>query len=160
MLARNFSVLHILQIEIILNFVELTICQTIMKRLLILVALCLCATNLYGQDRVYCEIVERNPTSKKVKITIDFGQKREKNKRAQTLVDDNGELAIFNSKIDALNHLDSLGWRFMQAYTVVRGSSSRSGGSTSSEIHWLLYKEIVEGEDPYKGLTTKELYNK
>ncbi len=128
-----------------------------MRRLLILMVLCLCAANLSAQNRVYCEIVERTISSKKVNVIIDFGQKRQKWRiTAQTLVDNNGEKIVFNSKIDALNHMDSLGWNFLQAYTVVNGDDD----STSSTIHWLLYKDVVEGEDPYKGLVTKEAYEK
>ena len=94
---------------------------------------------------------------KKVKIVVDFGQVREKGKDSQVLVDDSGEIVAFNSKIDALNFMDRLGWNFLQAYTVVGGSFVNGLGVTSSEIHWLLYKNIIEGEDPYKGLKTKEL---
>lgn len=128
-----------------------------MKRSLLFMLLCFVSVNLLAQSKVYCEIVERNPTSKKVKVTIDFGQKKDKKtKSSQTLVDEKGDVVIFNSKIDALNHLDSLGWNFLQAYTIVYGGSSGGTGSTSSEIHWLLYKEVKDGEDPYKGLITKE----
>ena len=96
---------------------------------------------------------------KKVKVMIDFGQKRKKSKAAQTLVNERGKEIAFNSKIDALNHMDSLGWNFLQAYTVVSGSSGDSG-SPSSEIHWLLYKDVTEGIDPYIGIETKESYKK
>ena len=134
-----------------------------MKRFLITIILCLCSLNLFAQNRVYCEIVEKEHLrDKKVKILIDFGQVREKEKikDSQILVDENGKIVEFNSKIDALNFMDSLGWNFLQAYTVVDGYSASGTGATSSEIHWLLYKNIIEGEDPYKGLTTKESYNK
>jgi hypothetical protein len=97
---------------------------------------------------------------KKVKVIVDFGQIREKGKISQALVDDEGEVINFNSKIDALNFMDRLGWNFLQAYTVVDGGSSSGTGSTSSEVHWLLYKNIIQGVDPYKGLTTKEMHNK
>ena len=115
-----------------------------MKRLFTLITLCFCAVNLYAHNRVYCEIVERKSFGKKVKVIVDFGQKRQKNNAAQTLVDKNGDMVIFNSKIDALNYLDSLGWNFLQAYTEVNGSD----GDASSQIHWLLYKEITDNEDP------------
>lgn len=127
------------------------------KRLLSLIILSLCSASLVAQNRVYCEIVERAFFAKKsIKVTIDFGQKREKGKASQTLVDDKGEMIVFNSKIDALNHMGNLGWNFLQAYTVVGGSD----GSTSSEIHWLLYKDVLGEEDPYQGLITKESFNK
>ncbi len=115
------------------------------------------STISYAQNRVYCEIVEHSIAfSKEKKITIDFGQKREKAIRQQLLVDENGENLIFNSKIDALNYMDKLGWEFLQAYTVVSGSD----GDSRSYIHWLLYKDVENGDDPYKGLTTKEIHEK
>ena len=132
-----------------------------MKRFLITIILCLCSLNLLAQNRVYCEIVEQEHLrGKKVKIIVDFGQIQEKAKDSQVLVDDNGEIVAFNSKIDALNFMDSLGWNFLQAYTAVKGGVANGTGAATSEIHWLLYKNIIEGEDPYKGLTTKESYNK
>lgn len=130
-----------------------------MRRLLIFIMLCFCCATLFAQGRVYCEIVERKTMGKKVKVMIDFGQKRKLRPSQQTLVDESGKEIVFNSKIDALNHMDSLGWRFLQAYTVVSGSSG-DNGSTSSEIHWLLCKDIVEGENPHKGLSTKGLHKK
>lgn len=127
-----------------------------MKRLLTLIVFGLFTITLFAQSRVYCEIVERRSLGKKVKVIVDFGQKRQKNTKAQTLVDENGNMVIFNSKIDALNYLDGLGWNFLQAYTEVNGSD----GDASSRIHWLLYKEIKDNEDPYKGLITKEMSDK
>jgi hypothetical protein len=128
-----------------------------MKKLIMIVVAILFSTILYAQNRVYCEIVEYAMAfSKEKKITIDFGQKREKATRQQLLVDENGESLIFNSKIDALNYMNRLGWEFLQAYTVVSGSD----GDSRSYIHWLLYKDVKSGEDPYKGLTTKEIHEK
>lgn len=130
-----------------------------MKRLLICIMICFCCATLSAQSRVFCEIVEKQALGKKVKVMIDFGQKRKRSKAAQTLVNESGKEIAFNSKIDALNHMDSLGWNFLQAYTVVSGSSG-DNGSTSSEIHWLLYKDVTEGIDPYIGIETKESYKK
>jgi hypothetical protein len=127
-----------------------------MKRILLIIALCLCSLSLQAQNKVYCEIIESNIIGRKVKVMIDFGQRREISSNARTLVDDQGEVLTFNSKIDALNFLDKLGWNFLQAYTVVNGSS----GSTSSQIHWLLYKDVLEGQDPYEGLQTKAMVDK
>ena len=127
-----------------------------MKRLILIATSMLFTLNMYAQNRVFCEIVERTNLTKKVEVTIDFGQKREKAMRKQSLVDDNGESIIFNSKIDALNHMNKLGWQFLQAYTVVSGSD----GDSRSCIHWLLYKDVKSDEDPYKGITTKEIHEK
>ena len=128
-----------------------------MKKLIMIVMAALFSITLHAQNRVYCEIVEHSiPFSKDTKITIDFGQKREKAIRQQLLVDENGENLVFNSKIDALNYMNKLGWEFLQAYTVVSGSD----GDSKSYIHWLLYKEIKGDEDQYKGISTKEIHEK
>lgn len=125
-----------------------------MKKLLLCVAACVMSANLLAQNKVYCEIVEYNLlSSKNIKVLIDFGQERTSTLlNKNILVDAQGNDIMFNSKIDALNYMDSLGWHFLQAYTSVDGSK----GSTSSTIHWLLYKDVVEGENPYAGLITKE----
>ena len=127
-----------------------------MKRVIIFLLATICTTTVYAQNRVYCEIVEPAQLGKKVKIIIDFGQEREKSKGQQALVNKDGEIIKFNSKIDALNYMTTLGWDFVQAYTVATGS----GGSVSSSIHWVLCKTVANGEDPYSGITTKEEYDK
>ena len=127
-----------------------------MKRFIIFLLAVICTTTIYAQNKVYCEIVEPAQLGKKVKIIIDFGQERKKSKAQQTLVNKNGEEIQFNSKIDALNYMTTLGWDFVQAYTVATGGS----GSVSSTIHWVLCKTVAKGEDPYSGITTKEEYNK
>lgn len=128
-----------------------------MKKMIMLVVATLFSITLSAQNRVFCEIVEQTiPFSKETKITIDFGQKREKAMKQQSLVDENGESLIFHSKIDALNHMNMLGWEFLQAYTIVSGSD----GDSKSCIHWLLYKDVKSGVDPYEGITTKEIHAK
>ena len=128
-----------------------------MRRLSATILALMLSAVTFAQDRVFCEIVEQAISFKKsAKVTIDFGQKREKALRKQSMVDENGKNLIFNSKIDALNHMSKLGWEFLQAYTVVSGSD----GDSKSQIHWLLYKDVESGEDPYKGLTTKEIHEK
>jgi hypothetical protein len=125
--------------------------RVILSAIAILFALCVNA-----QERVFCEIVEVKSSKKSVKVTIDFGQKRAKNEKHQSLVDEKGNNIKFNSKIDALNYMHSLGWEFLQAYTEVGGSD----GDTHSQIHWLLYKDVQSEENPFEGITTKEKHNK
>lgn len=127
-----------------------------MRRVIIFLLSVICTTTIYAQNRVYCEIVEPPQMKKRVKIIIDFGQEREKSMGKQVLVDESGKIIQFNSKIDALNHMTTLGWEFVQAYTVTTGS----GGSASSIVHWVLCKTFDKGEDPYSGIITKEEYNK
>ena len=127
-----------------------------MKRLLLSAFTLLAVFNLSAQSKVFCEIVEQSKYNKKVKIIIDFGQEREKSKNKQSIVDESGNPIQFNSKIDALNYMSTLGWEFVQAYTITRGSN----GDISSEIHWILSKESSDKEDTYKGIVTKEAYDK
>ena len=127
-----------------------------MKKMILLALGVLFSITTFAQERVFCEIVERVGLTKSVKVTIDFGQKREKSKWQQSLVNENGENIIFNSKIDALNHMNKLGWQFLQAYTVTSGS----GESITSQVHWVLYKDVIKGEDPYNGIITKEIHDK
>ena len=127
-----------------------------MKRAILSTVAILFLFSLSDQNRVFCEIVERGASGKSVKVNIDFGQKREKAERQQSLVDKNGKNIIFNSKIDALNYMHSLGWEFLQAYTEVSGSD----GDASSQIHWLLYKDVTDEQDPFEGITTKEMHHK
>ena len=127
-----------------------------MKRLILSALAALFAITLNAQNRVFCEIVEMNAPGKSVKVIIDFGQKRKRNPKQQSLVDESGKSIHFNSKIDALNHMNSLGWQFLQAYTEVHGSD----GDTGSTIHWLLYKDVKNDEDPFVGITTKAMHGK
>ena len=127
-----------------------------MKRLILSALAVLFAITLNAQNRVFCEIVEMNTSGKKVKVMVDFGQQRKRTKRQLLLVDEEGRNIHFNSKIDALNHMNSLGWQFLQAYTEVHGSD----GDTGSTIHWLLYKDVKNDEDPFVGITTKAMHGK
>jgi hypothetical protein len=121
-----------------------------MKRLVLLITMCICTANLLAEGRVFCEIVEYPSAGKSTKVTIDFGQEQRLLSSSQLLADDDGKTLIFNSQIDALNYMESLGWTFTQVYTKVV-----SNGACST--HWLLYKEVKEGIDPYEGLQTKKV---
>ena len=127
-----------------------------MRKSILLGIFMLLACSLSAHSKVFCEIVERNQFNKKVKIIIDFGQVREKSVNQQTLVDESGNTIQFNSKIDALNYMTTLGWEFVQAYTVMTGSN----GDVKSETHWILSKEVTEKQNAYEGITTKEVYDK
>ena len=127
-----------------------------MKRILLTALFLMLFCGVNAQNKVYCEIVEQAQLGKKVKIIIDFGQEREKSRGQQVLVNEGGEIIQVNSKIDVLNHMSTLGWEFVQAYTVASGSN----GSVNSTIHWVLCKTVVKNEDTYKGLMTKEEYDK
>lgn len=122
-----------------------------MKRLFMLAVLAIMAVTASAQKRVFCEIVgTQGLLSKKVTVTIDLGQKQSAFKW-QGLVDENGEPMKFNSMVDAMNYMGSLGWEFEQAYSI---GDAKSGYT----YHFLLSKEVAEGQDGNEGLVTHQQF--
>lgn len=124
------------------------------RKLLTLVITLLCANFLFAQEenqKTFCEIVGTAQLfSQKVNVEIDFGQERSFWKGwtgEMFLVDENGNKLEFNSMIDAMNHMAKFGWEFEQAYVVTKGNQN--------VYHWLLSKEIKEGDDSTKGINVK-----
>ena len=114
--------------------------------------MCLCTTTLFAEGRVFCEIREYHTFGKTKKVIIDYGQEQFRGDSMQILVDGEGNRVEFNSMIDALNYMESLGWNFVQAYVTV--------DNEISNVRWLVSKDVVEGVDPYEGLLTKEILDK
>ena len=115
-----------------------------MKKLILSIVFLLVALfSVNAQGKIYCEILgTQGLFSKKVFIEVDFGQES-KLFSNNSLVDENGEVIIFNSMVDAMNYLGTLGWEFEQAYAITHGS-----GSTSTHVyHWLLSKYVGEEGD-------------
>lgn len=110
-----------------------------------------------GQEpyKVFCELLgEGKFLSKKVTVTVDFGQKVSywQSKTKQTLVDENGDKLEFNSMVDAMNYMGKRGWKFEQAYVVTVGQEN--------VYHWLLSKEVTSDEEAFSGFQTKEQFEK
>lgn len=122
-----------------------------MKKILILAVLAMMAVTASAQKRVFCEIVgTQGFMSKKVTVTIDLGQAKSAFKW-QGLVDENGEPMKFNSMVDAMNYMGSLGWEFEQAYTI--------GDAKSGYVYrFMLSKVVAEGEDGNAGLQTHQQF--
>lgn len=118
-----------------------------MKKFLILAVLAMMAVgSANAQTKVYCEIhATQVPLKKSVSIQIDFGQKV-KAFQADGLVDENGKALVFNSTIDAINHMASLGWEVEQTYAVTLGQQN--------VYHYLMSKVVAEGESAMDGLRT------
>ena len=105
-----------------------------------------------AQGKIYCELVgTQRLLSTKVTVEVDFGQ-QSKFFADNRLVDEKGQVIIFNSMIDALNYMGALGWEFEQAYVVTIGS----GASSSNVYHWLLSKYVGEEGDNTE-LKTKDI---
>lgn len=115
-----------------------------MKKLFLLLAfVTISVFSATGQSKVYCQLLGTQQLfSKKVTVQVDFGQQT-KFFSDNRLVDQNGNVIVFNSMVDAMNHMGSLGWEFEQAYVVTLGS----GAGASNVYHWLLSKYVGEEGD-------------
>ena len=107
-----------------------------------------------AQGKIYCELVgTQRLLSTKVTVEVDFGQQSKFiNINDNRLVDEKGQVVVFNSMVDAMNYMGELGWEFEQAYVVTFGS----GSSSSSVYHWLLSKYVGEEGDNTE-LKTKDI---
>lgn len=82
---------------------------------------------------IYCQLVGTQKLfSTEVTVSIDYGQQR-KMFQDNRLKDETGNVQSFNSMIDALNYMGSLGWEFEQAYTITVGQQN--------VYHYLLKKD-------------------
>ena len=126
-----------------------------MKRIVIIVSsLLFFALSASAQSKVYCELLGTQKfLSTKVTVSVDFGQER-KFFGDNRMVDANGKVQEFNSMVDAMNYMGTLGWEFEQAYVVTVGS----GTSASNVYHWLLSKYVGEDGDP-NAIVTKQILN-
>ena len=126
-----------------------------MKRIVIIAAsLFLFALSASAQIKVYCELLGTQKfLSTKVTVSVDFGQER-KFFGDNRMVDADGKVQEFNSMVDAMNYMGTLGWEFEQAYVVTMGS----GAGASNVYHWLLSKFVGEDGDP-NAIKTKQILN-
>jgi len=125
-----------------------------MKKVLIIVAIVFAALTASAQQKpqkVYAELVGQvNLLQTKVTIQIDFGQQRTfwKQHDQKKLVDANGKEIQFNSMVDAMNYMASIGWEFEQAYVVTSGNQN--------VYHWLMSKLVDEEGAATEGIKTKQ----
>jgi hypothetical protein len=125
-----------------------------MKKLLLFVALAFASLMVNAQERphkVYAELLgETNLMRTKVTISIDFGQEISfwQQHAQRQLVDAQGREMKFNSMVDAMNYMGTLGWEFEQAYVVTVGQQN--------VYHWLMSKIIDEEDAATEGINTRQ----
>lgn len=125
-----------------------------MKKLLLFVALAFASLMVNAQERphkVYAELLgETNLMRTKVTISIDFGQEISfwQQHAQRQLVDAQGREMKFNSMVDAMNYMGTLGWEFEQAYVVTVGQQN--------VYHWLMSKIIDEEGAATEGINTRQ----
>lgn len=114
------------------------------KTLFISILILLSSVLLPAQNKRFCEILGHSKLfSTKVTVTIDFGQDHSGAwGRNDKIVDSTGKDIVFNSMVDAMNYLGSMGWHFEQAYVVTIGNAN--------VYHWLLSKDMSDEPDEFK----------
>lgn len=136
------------------------------KLLLVAFATMFCASAFAQTQKSYCQIVgtAKGLKQNEVTVAIDFGQEDAMRKNAlggsahrNRLVDESGKPLVFNSMVDAMNFMASLGWKFEAAYVI---SQPNPMGGTQHVYHWLLSKDIAAGESAVNGLQTQGDYRK
>ena len=134
------------------------------KFLLVMLATMFCGSVFAQTQKSYCQIVgtAQGLQQNQVTVAIDFGQEDAMRKNAlggsalrNRLVDENGKPMLFNSMVDAMNFMASLGWTFEAAYVI----SETTMGGVQHVYHWLLSKNVSAGENAVEGLTTQAQYN-
>ena len=93
-----------------------------MKRIIIVALFIFISTSVFAQSDttkyIYCGLTGiEKLTSTKMTVIIDIGQNYNAFKDPRYR-DASGNLMVFNSMIDALNFMTSLGWEYVDAYTI------------------------------------------
>jgi hypothetical protein len=120
-----------------------------MKRILFTTAMFLIAIICFSQTNektfIYCELLGHSKLmSTKCTVEIDYGQYK-----FEKIKNEKGKNQAFNSMVDAMNYMGSLGWEFVQAYVITEGGNQ-------NVYHWLLKKEAnTEELESLKELTNK-----
>lgn len=108
-----------------------------MKKVFFLGLFLLSALGAFAQDSsayVYCQLVGTpRPMSTRVTVYIDYGQVRQHLQNYRIKDPEAGNPRIFNSMIEALNHMAGRGWVFEQALVY---------GCESMETHYILRKPL------------------
>lgn len=82
-------------------------------------------TNINELPITYCEIVgTAKLISKKVTVSIDYGQERKFFSNNQRVTDTTGKDVVFNSMMDAINFMYNNGWEFVTAYAITMNNSN------------------------------------
>lgn len=123
-----------------------------MKQLLLTIVLAVLVVAATAQEtrKTFCQIVgSEKILSAKVRVQIDFGQKRSYwNQYKNFMVDETGKRIEFYSMVDAMNYLAKFRWKFEQAYVVTVGGDN--------VYHWLLSKDIVSDDEIREGIITQK----
>lgn len=125
-----------------------------MKKLLLITVLAILVVAATAQEtrKTFCQIVGTGKVlSAKIRVQIDFGQKRSYwNQYKNFMVDETGKRIEFYSMVDAMNYLAKFRWKFEQAYVVTNESTNQN------VYHWLLSKDIVSDDEIRESIITQK----
>lgn len=127
-----------------------------MKKVLFIIAIAFASLVANAQEKphkIYAELLgTSNLLQTKVTISIDFGQQLTFGQQhaQKQLVDAQGREMKFNSMVDAMNYMGTLGWEFEQAYVVTT--------SNQNVYHWLMSKVVDNDESATQGIQTRKNY--
>lgn len=123
-----------------------------MKKIIASLSLILLSVSYSNAEKTFIELLGHQKSifkPREIVITVDYGQNMGNiwvaGRNAQ-MVDADGKTLKFNSMVDAMNYMGSLGWEFEQAYVVTIGQQN--------VYHWLLSKEVEEGKNASSDIHT------
>lgn len=119
-----------------------------MKKIIALLIFAAASVAAYAQSnsaRVYCELVtvKTAAVQKDSKVKVDFGLSTDSS--GKLVADKN----TFNSIVDAMNFMSSIGWVLEETYVVPVEAST-------AEIHYVLSRYLSAGESIDDGLYSKK----
>ena len=124
-----------------------------MKKLIVLLALVVCATYALAQDKykVYCSIMgyEKELKNGEVDVKIDYGQS---NLQKNWLVDSEGNELKFKTMISVLNYMSKLGWCLEES----THSTNKITGNLISV--WILSKDVNNDNEITNGFQTRLMF--
>lgn len=133
--------------------------KSAIRALIIAAVAALTATSAYAQRQFFCELKScaNDFSYTKMDVVVDFGESDifdgwGRLNSDLKMVDEGGKELKFNSIVDASNHLTSLGWTFVQAYSSLCNKRSFT--------NWIFTKQADSLEQAKAGILTKADFKK
>ena len=128
-----------------------------MKKLIVMAALMLICAAAFAQSpakphKVYCLFSSAPVTlSEEIYVDVDYGQSARLLSLDRRLYDENGKALKFNSLMDAVNYMGTLGWELEDAGQVMVPSS---GSVDNPYYRWVMSKMVTDNSQITEGWIT------
>lgn len=129
-----------------------------MKKIILFILLFIPIAVFSQTHKYYCEVTgTEKALVNGMKVIFDFGSNPTYNlwgdlNNKLKFVDDKGKEINFNTMVDAANYMEDKGWKFLQAYSSIRGGAEIE--------HWIFCKEADSKEKAKEGIMTKDDWDK